>query len=83
MARQTTTYDLPADAVLLLHTDGLTDRRTPEGTRAVEPLVLVPAGCEGSLEQVADDILAAAQAAGEAADDVSLLLVRVPAVVNS
>lgn len=79
VARRTTTYDLPVDAVLLLHTDGLTERCTGAGTRVVEALELVPAGCDGSLDAVADRVLAAAQTAGEAGDDVSLLLVRVPA----
>ncbi len=79
VARRVTTYDLPVDAVLLLHTDGLTDRRTSGGTRVVELLELVSGGCDGSLEQVADRVLAAALTAGEAGDDVSLLLVRVPA----
>jgi len=79
VARRTTTYDLPVDAVLLLHTDGLTERCTDAGTRVVEALELVPAGCDGSLDAVADRVLAAAQTAGEAGDDVSLLLVRVPA----
>jgi hypothetical protein len=45
----------------------------------VEALELVPAGCDGSLDAVADRVLAAAQTAGVAGDDVSLLLVRVPA----
>ncbi|MBW3639054.1 MAG: serine/threonine-protein phosphatase [Actinobacteria bacterium] len=79
VARRTTTYDLPVDAVLLLHTDGLTDRCTDAGTRVVEALELVSAGCDGSLDAIADCVLAAAQTAGEAGDDVSLLLVRVPA----
>lgn len=79
VARRTTAYDLPAGAVLLLHSDGLTDRCTEEGTRAVEPAALASAGCEGSLDAVADRLLAAAQTAGAAGDDVSLLLVRVPA----
>lgn len=33
--RRATSLVLPADAVLLLHTDGLTDRSTPLGTRGV------------------------------------------------
>lgn len=32
VARRTTMYDLPVDAVLLLHTDGLTERCTDAGT---------------------------------------------------
>ncbi len=77
--RPASTYDLAADAVLLLHTDGLTDRCTSAGTRVVEPCGLMADGCHGSLEQVADRVLAAAQSVGDAGDDVSLLLVRVPA----
>jgi serine phosphatase RsbU (regulator of sigma subunit) len=74
--RPSTTAVLPRDALLLLHTDGLTDRRTASGTRSVDPLDLVPADRAGDLEDLAERVLAAAEAVGPAGDDVSLLLVR-------
>lgn len=74
--RRSTTRVLPADAVLLLHSDGLTDRRTPVSTRAVDRVDLVPDRWEGDLEALADLVLAGAEAVGPAADDARLLLVR-------
>ena len=74
--RRATSLALPAGAVLLLHTDGLTDRRTPAGTRGVDPLDLVPGGWDGDLDALADLVLARAQEVGPAGDDTALLLVR-------
>lgn len=62
--------------MLLLHTDGLTDRSTPLGTRGVDPVDLVPGGWAGDLEVLADLVLAGAQEVGPAGDDTALLLVR-------
>ena len=74
--RGSTRRVLPPDAVLLLHTDGLTDRRTPSGTRGIDPVDLVPDRLDGDLDALADTILAGAEEVGAAGDDTSLLLVR-------
>lgn len=70
------TVAVPADAVLLLHTDGLLDRRGPEGARAADPLALVAGRPLGDLEELADGVLAAAEDLGAQADDVTLMLAR-------
>lgn len=69
---------LPADALLLLHTDGLTDR---EGARDTDALALVRGLVAhdlalADLAGVADAVLAAAERAGPATDDVALMVVR-------
>ena len=61
----------------MLHTDGLTDRRTAEGVRMLEPPMLSDGLETSSLERAADAVRAAADAVAPASDDVSLLLVRV------
>ena len=71
-------WPVDAGSVLLLHTDGLTDRRTPAGVRMLEPAALCAGVDTSSLERAADDVVAAADAVAAASDDVSLLLVRVP-----
>lgn len=69
-----TRVDLPPGAVLLLHTDGLTDR---EGSRGTDPLLLVPdPPALDDLAALAAGVLAAADRLGPAVDDVSLLVVR-------
>ena len=65
--------DLPPDALLLLHTDGLGDR---EGARGTEPLDLLRDVPLGEPAAVADAVLAAAALVGTAADDVALMVVR-------
>lgn len=75
-ARRSSTCALPPGAALLLHTDGLTDRRTPGGTLGVDAVSLVPTPWQGDLDSLADDVLARAEAVGPAGDDTSLLLVR-------
>lgn len=75
-ARATATADLPPGAVLLLHTDGLLDRRRGSGPRDAEVPGLLPALPADDLDAVADAVLAAADARGPAEDDVTLLLVR-------
>lgn len=65
--------DLPDDAVVLLHTDGLVDRR---GSRGADPLALVRDVDLVSLDAAAAAVLAAAGRLGPAGDDVSVLLVR-------
>lgn len=64
---------LPPDALLLLHTDGLGDREGARGTELLALLHDVPAG---EPAEVADRVLAAAERAGPAADDVALMVVR-------
>lgn len=69
---------LPLDAALLIHTDGLLDRRGADGPSAAEIGVLVAGLPLGDLDVLADGVLAAASAAGAAGDDVSLLVARQP-----
>jgi hypothetical protein len=64
---------LPPDALLLLHTDGLSDR---EGARDTEPLALLRDVALADPATVADRVLAAAERAGPATDDVALMVVR-------
>jgi len=65
---------LPPDALLLLHTDGLSDR---DGARDTDPLALVRDVPCADPATVADGVLAAAERAGPATDDVALMVVRV------
>ena len=65
--------ELAPDALLLLHTDGLCDR---EGARGTEPLTLLRDVPLADPATVADRVLAAAQRAGPATDDVALMVVR-------
>lgn len=67
---------LPDDAVLLLHTDGLADRRLGDGTCTADVPSLVAGLPLDDLEELADAVLAAAQARGAQGDDVTLLLAR-------
>ncbi len=71
---------LPPRALLLLHTDGLTER---EGARDTDPLSLVRDVPLGDPATVADQVLAAAERAGPAADDVALLVLRAAPVRSS
>jgi hypothetical protein len=66
--------DVPDGAVLLLHTDGLVDRRGRHGPRSADPLALVGDQALDDLEALADGVLAAAAEVGDAGDDVTLLL---------
>lgn len=70
---------LPPDALLLLHTDGLSDR---EGARGTEPLALLHGVEPRDPATVADLVLAAAERAGPATDDVAVMVVR-PRVVGA
>lgn len=67
--------EVPAGAVVLLYTDGLVERRTPDGVRQLEATTLA-ADLPDDLAAAADRLLAAADAVGPAQDDVSLLLAR-------
>lgn len=69
------TMALPPGAAVLLHTDGLTDRRVADGVRQLDPQRLA-SGLPDDLGLAADRLLAAAEAVGPAQDDVSLLLAR-------
>ena len=64
---------VPRGALLLLHTDGLTERA---GARDTEPLRLLHDVPPGDPAAVADQVLAAAERAGPATDDVALMVVR-------
>jgi hypothetical protein len=73
--RLETSAGLPPGAVLLLHTDGLTERRAAHGVRLLDPVELAR-GLPEDLETAADRLLAAADAVGPAQDDVSVMLAR-------
>jgi hypothetical protein len=66
---------LPPGSVLFLYTDGLTERRSGDAVAMLDPRLLA-ADLDDDLERAADAVLAAAQAAGQPLDDVSLLLAR-------
>jgi hypothetical protein len=70
--------DVPPGAVLLLHTDGLADRRRGDGPRSADPVELVQGLPLDDLEALADEVLARADQVGAPGDDVTLLLVRLP-----
>jgi hypothetical protein len=67
--------DVAPDVTVLLHTDGLVERRCGEHVRLLDPVALA-GGLPHELEAAADALLAAADAFGPARDDVSLLLAR-------
>jgi serine/threonine protein phosphatase PrpC len=67
--------DLPPGTALLLHSDGLVERRSGATVLVLDP-VLLATGLPPSLAAAADQVLAAAARAGAAQDDVTLLLVR-------
>ena len=69
-------HPLPPGAVVLLHTDGVTDRRGAGGPAAAD-LVALAAGLPlDDLEDLADALLRGADEVGAAGDDASLLLAR-------
>lgn len=76
--RVTWTGELPSDAVLVLHSDGLTDRRERGGgVRSIDPLRVVRGvRRRDDLDELADALLVAAEREGPATDDVTLLLFR-------
>ena len=67
---------LPAGAVVLLHTDGVTDRRGPAGPALADVAALVEGLPLDDLEALADAVLRAADEVGPPGDDASLLLAR-------
>lgn len=66
---------VPRGTVLLLHTDGLTERRRDDQVQLLDAASLAT-GLGDDLEQAADAVLAAADRVGPKQDDVSLLLAR-------
>ena len=74
--RAVTRARLPEGAVLLLHTDGLVERRTADGVRAVEAADLAAGLSTDDLGALPGALLAAAARHGEQCDDVGLLLAR-------
>lgn len=76
VARRSASVPMPDDAVLLLYTDGLTDRRGLDGPRPADALQLAEGLPLDDLEAAADALLQAADAVGAASDDVSVLLAR-------
>lgn len=68
---------VPPGSLLLLHTDGLVERRTSDGVRLLDVVALAQ-DLPHDLEAAADRLLAAADAAGSSQDDVSVLLLRTP-----
>lgn len=73
--RPDATTRLPTGATLLLHTDGLVERRGPSGVRMLDATTLA-GGLPADLELLADRLLSGADAVGRAEDDVSVLLAR-------
>lgn len=72
-----TRASVPAGSLLLLHTDGLVERRTADGVQLFDVTTLAH-GLPQDLQAAADRLLAAADAAGSSQDDVSVLLLRTP-----
>ena len=68
--------ELPEDAVLLLHTDGLVDRRGSDRPVQVDVRDLVRGRDLSDLDAFTDSVLRAAGTAGAAGDDVTLLVAR-------
>jgi hypothetical protein len=66
---------VPAGAMLVLYSDGLIDRRGPDGTD-LDVTVLLAGTDAATPSGVADALVAAADAAGPAADDTSVLVSR-------
>ena len=75
-AARAATAELPVGAALLLYTDGLLDRRGPDGPRAADPVALAGWRSIRDLDRLADEVLAAADEVGAQGDDVTLLLAR-------
>lgn len=69
---------LPDGAVVMLHTDGLVDRRGPTGACTADIRRLVCGLPLDDLEALADAVLAGAELVGRAGDDASVMLARPP-----
>jgi hypothetical protein len=69
-------WPVPAGSVVLLHTDGLTDRRAAGGVSVLDAARLCAGRGPSDLESLADGVLSSAAAAGLPGDDVSLLLAQ-------
>lgn len=68
---------LPAEAFVVLYSDGLTDRRTPDGRDVDINELLTAVTHLATPGEVADGLIAAADAAGPADDDTTVLVSRV------
>ena len=67
---------LPAGAALLLYSDGLVERRDESIEVGIERLVRLVAGLDGSVSELAQQLVRAQLADGGQADDVALVVVR-------
>jgi hypothetical protein len=68
---------VPAGAMVVLYSDGLTDRRGGHGAELDVADLLAGAGAAGSPGELADALVAAADAAGRVEDDTTVLVSRV------
>ncbi|MFI9612113.1 SpoIIE family protein phosphatase [Streptomyces sp. NPDC052023] len=73
----TTDIPLPPGTLLALYTDGLTETPGIDHETALTGLATVLSEATGSLDDIADALLAHAQPSGDRADDTALLLVKV------
>ena len=68
--------DFPNDAVLLLYTDGLVERRTRDLDQGIDELSRHFATTSGDLESMATEIVDVFDGVSDEVDDVALMLVR-------
>ncbi|WP_406502579.1 SpoIIE family protein phosphatase [Streptomyces sp. NBC_01602] len=73
----TTDIPLPPGALLVLYTDGLIETPGADFETALTDLAAVLSRATGSLDDIADTLLAHAQPSGDRADDTALLLLKV------
>jgi len=73
---QQTELEFPNDAVLLLYTDGLVERRTRDIDECIDELSRHLVGSSGDLDKMAVDIVDTFDARADDVDDIALLLVR-------
>ncbi|WP_030980318.1 SpoIIE family protein phosphatase [Streptomyces sp. NRRL S-1824] len=73
----TTAIPLPPGALLVLYTDGLIETPGTDFETALTDLAAVLSRAIGSLDDIADTLLAHAQPSGDRADDTALLLLKV------
>jgi serine phosphatase RsbU (regulator of sigma subunit) len=69
--------DIAAGSLLALYTDGLTDHRGSGGTDLDVMALVRPVAATGEPQEVARLLLAAADAAGAAVDDTTVLVARI------
>ncbi|MFF1899691.1 SpoIIE family protein phosphatase [Streptomyces sp. NPDC058206] len=73
----TTAIPLPPGALLALYTDGLIETPGTDFETALTDLAAVLSRATGSLDDIADTLLAHAQPSGDRADDTAVLLLKV------